>query len=180
MIDAEYVVSFFEKFIPSDYREYVMTKLTIMKTKVNHWVKGQVTLMFVIGVGFYIGLWLIHIFVGPVQYKETISVVAGILEVVPFIGPILTALFALLIAVNQGFGVFLSVLILSVLIQNLENNFIVPVVMKKAVGVSSLVIFICLLIGATFYGVLGIFLAVPVVAILSVFFEDLWMDGKKK
>jgi len=97
---------------------------------------------------------------------------AGVTEVIPVVGPIIAAVFAVLVAANYGIIQVLAVLIMFIAIQQLENNILVPVIMRHAVGLSSLVIIVCMLIGAQFFGFLGLILAVPVSTIISLFVHD--------
>lgn len=179
LVDAEFVLNFMYKVLPASYRDVIFAKAYNMHIKISHWVKGQLILCVVIGLGLYVGLFLIDLFIGQIPYKETIAIIGGILEIVPFLGPIITSLLIVVVVSTQGASVFIAALILSVLIQNFENNLIVPIVMKKAIGVPSLVIFIFILIGAKLLGVLGIFLAIPFVSILTVLFEDYFEKEEK-
>ena len=100
-----------------------------------------------------------------------LAVLAGLFEAVPLIGPILAAMPALLVAVPLGLPTVLGVLGFSALLQFLENNWLIPRVMSRAVGVSALVALVAVLAFGTLYGVLGIFIAIPLAAVLQVLLD---------
>jgi predicted PurR-regulated permease PerM len=92
--------------------------------------------------------------------------------VVPVVGPIIAAIPAFIFAVNQSLFLGLSTLALYVIIQQLENNLIVPVVMKRVVGLNKIIILMVLIIGGKLGGFAGIFLAVP----LTLFIETILVE----
>jgi len=121
----------------------------------------------IIGILTYIGLF----FLG-VKYALVLALVAGILELIPYIGPILAAVPAVILSFFQAPFLSLLVLILYIVIQQLENQIIGPQVMKRTVGLNPIVIIIVILIGAKLAGILGIILAVPVTAAIAEFLKD--------
>jgi predicted PurR-regulated permease PerM len=97
--------------------------------------------------------------------------IAGLLEIIPYLGPWLgavpAAVFALLL---YGFPGLLAVAITYTLIQQLEEKLVVPVLMSKTLGVSPLLVFVCMLFGGVTMGVFGVVLAVPIAVIFSIIF----------
>jgi predicted PurR-regulated permease PerM len=124
--------------------------------------------MFIIGLTTYIGLTILGI-----EYALPLAVIAGLLELVPTIGPIISSVPAILIALVQSPVLAIAVAALYLLIQQAENNIIVPKVMERAVGVLPLVTILALLIGGTLFGVVGAVIAVPTVAMIQVVVEEL-------
>ncbi len=153
-------VRFIEVFPMSLQQEIRLIILTVEK-KLGGWLRGQITLMFIIGLTTYIGLEIIGM-----PYALALAVIAGLLEIVPVIGPIIGSVPAIVIAFSinpiMGFGV----LFLYLVVQQLENNLIVPKVMQKAVGFDPLVTIIALMIGSNLYGVMGALISIPVTIIL--------------
>ncbi|OGK15841.1 hypothetical protein A2774_05900 [Candidatus Roizmanbacteria bacterium RIFCSPHIGHO2_01_FULL_39_12c] len=135
--------------------------------RLSSWFWGEITLMTVIGVLTFIGLNLIGI-----RYALALAVLAGLLEVVPNLGPTISAIPAILLgyAVSPVTGV--AALALYFVIQQLENNLIVPVVMKQAVGLNPIITLISLLVGGRIGGVLGVLLAIPI----TVFLETILLE----
>jgi len=123
--------------------------------------------MLIVGLLVYLGLTLLG-----VKYALTLALIAGILEIVPYVGPIISAIPGIILAFLQAPVLGLLVLILYIVIQQLENYVIFPQVMKKTVGLNPIVIIIAMLIGAKLAGILGIILSVPITAAITEFVKD--------
>lgn len=144
-----------------------------IEEKLGAWVRGQALLMVIIGVTTYIGLTILG-----VEFALPLAVIAGLLEIVPIIGPIVSVIPAVLVAFIQSPILAVGVVALYLLIQQLENTIIVPKLMEKAVGLSPLLIIFALLVGGSLFGLLGAIIAVPVAAIGHVIFEDFRTTSK--
>ena len=96
------------------------------------------------------------------------------MEFIPYIGPFLALLPALAIAANMGLTPIIAVLILYIVIQQLENNVLVPLVMSKTLDISPLLILVVMMIGASLFGITGILLAIPFAALLRLAVSD-WL-----
>lgn len=131
--------------------------------KLNAWFWGEVVLMTVVGLLTFVGLSLIGL-----KYVVPLALLAGLLEVVPNLGPTLAAIPAVLIGFSQSYFIGLAALAVSFIVQQLENNVIVPVVMKKAVGVSPAITLIALIVGGKLAGVMGVLLAIPTMLFVEV------------
>jgi len=131
--------------------------------KLGQWMRAQLILMALIGVLTYIGLiWL------RVDYALPLAIIAGMLEIVPIIGPIISAIPAVIVALGVSPLFALAVAGLYFLIQQAENHLIVPIVMNKSTGLPPLVIILSIMIGARFAGLSGAILSVPIVLILQI------------
>jgi predicted PurR-regulated permease PerM len=134
-----------------------------LEKKLGGWARGELILMLSIGVATYIGLRIIGI-----PYALPLAILGGILEIVPFIGPIISAVPSVLI----GFGISpltgVGVAALTFLIHQLEGYVLVPKVMEKSAGVSPLVTLIALAVGARLAGIVGAIISVPVVITLQI------------
>lgn len=130
--------------------------------RLGSWVQGQLILMLIIGVFSYIGLLLLR-----VEYALPLAILAGFLEIVPTIGPIISAIPAILVAFSVTPILALGVLALYFLIHQTENNLIVPFIMKRSVGMSPLITIASLMIGAKLAGISGAILAVPTVLVIQ-------------
>ncbi|MDP2671761.1 MAG: AI-2E family transporter [bacterium] len=136
-----------------------------IEKQLGAWVRGQLILMFLVGLAVWVGLSLLR-----VEFALPLAVIAGLLETVAVIGPILAVVPALIIVLATGSSplVLLGVVALYTLIQQFENYFIVPEVMKEVVGLSPLVTIISILVGGSLFGALGAAIAVPTAAALQV------------
>ncbi len=122
------------------------------------WVRGEFLLMLAIGVMSYIGLTLLGI-----PFALPLAIFAGLMEALPNIGPTLAAIPAVVVALVSVSPAMAGVTtILYILVQQVENNFVVPQVMKHATGIRPLTTIILILMGFRFGGVLGALLSVPI------------------
>ena len=135
--------------------------------KVGAWVRGQLVLMLLVGVTTYIALLILG-----VPYALPLAIVAGLLKAIPVIGPIIAAIPAILVAFVHSAVLAIAVLALYILVEQITDNFISPLLMAKAVDLSPLVIIFALLVGGMLFGIVGALLAVPAAGIAQVIFED--------
>jgi len=137
-----------------------------IEKKVGGWVRGELFLMGIIGLLTYIGLVLLRI-----PYALPLAVLAGLMEAVPNIGPVVSAIPAILIGLTVSPITGLGVTILGVLIQQLENNLIVPRVMQAATGTKPLITILVLLVGYTLGGIAGAVLSMPLFLTITTAYE---------
>lgn len=173
VVDEKGVDEFFISLFPSRHDKYIIEKTEAIKHKVGYWLRGQIILMFVM----FILTWIALSIIG-VNYALTLAMIAGIAEIIPVMGPIIAGVPAILVAFNQSPWMSLSVLIMIIILQQAEGNLIVPIVMKKAVGLSPIIVILAMLIGYASLGVLGAVIAVPVATSLAIFVND--YASKKK
>jgi len=167
VVDEDGVDEFFISLFPSKHGEYIVEKMEAIKRKVGFWLRGQVILVFVMFAFTLVGLLILG-----VDYALTLAMMAGIAEFIPVIGPLLAGIPALLVAFNQSPWLALSVLILILVLQQIEGNVIVPLVMKKAVGLSPIIVILSMLMGFSIFGIIGAIIAVPVATSLAIFVND--------
>ena len=155
---------------PDEYVPYLLQLFKKMRDKLSYWLRAQLLLSLIIGLLVFTGLSILD-----VRYAGLLALLAAILEFIPYAGPTLATIPALFLSFSQGGGVlFVAVLVLYVLIQQLENHLLVPKIMERAVGLNPVVSIIALLIGFQLSGILGALLAIPVVTALSVFLKDVF------
>ena len=162
-LDWENIKERFLDLFPDNLVSTVADIITHIELSVGHWVKGELTLMFVVGAASFIGLVLLR-----VNYPLALGIIAGLLEIVPILGPIIVAVLAAIIAFADSPLKGVAVLGLFFIIQQLENNLLVPKIMQKVSGFSPLVILIALLVGSNFFGVIGAILSVPITMISAI------------
>lgn len=138
-----------------------------VEQKVGDWLRGQLTLCLVIGVTATIGYGLMGISFWPL-----LGLWAGITEIIPILGPWLGGIPAVIIALTQSWEKALMVAGFVVLLQLMENTILVPRVMRGAVGLTPLTVFIAILAGTEFAGVPGALLAIPVAAVIQVLLSN--------
>lgn len=144
-----------------------------IQEKLGSWLRGQMLLSVIIGVLSYIGLVVLNI-----PYALPLSLMAGIMEVIPVIGPIISSLPAILVAATISPVLALIVAAMYFVIQQMENHLIVPQVMKKAVGLNPLVVILTIAVGSRLLGLSGALLAVPFAAVLQILVTEI-IEGRK-
>lgn len=148
-------------------REKIGRLIDVLERKLGKWARGQLTLMLAIGLGTYIGLFLIGI-----PFALPLAILAGILEIIPILGPIVSAIPAILIGFGISPVVGLGVTAVAFLVHQLEGYVLVPKIMEKSVGVSPLIVLIAITIGFTLAGIMGIIISVPFVITLQVLAKE--------
>lgn len=164
----------FRSMLPSQYLPYVYQIFNRIQDKLGLWLRGQIILSFIVGLMVYLGL----LFLG-VKYALILGIIAGLLEFIPYLGPTFSGVLGVLLTFFQSPINALLVLILYIVIQVLENNILVPNIMRRAVGLNPVISIVALLIGGSLGGVIGAILAIPVATALSVFAQD-FFDKKKE
>jgi len=167
--------SFVQSITPSAAQPYILRLYNRIQVKLGQWLRGQLILSLVIFALTFIGLTILG-----VPYALILAFIAGILEIVPTIGPIMSAVPAVFFGFTQSPLMGLSVVILYIVVQQLENNLIVPKIMSKSVGLNPLVVIVGVLIGAKIGGIFGALFAVPVMTALSVFIDDVINKRQEK
>lgn len=177
-IEKEHLRLWIRSFFTSRYRAYLDVKTEAIHIKIGQWARGQLLLGLAIGSLVFVALTILRI-----PYAATLAVLAGFTEFIPYIGPFIAAVPAVLIALTEG-GLFWALIVAGVyyVIQWCENNLLVPLIMKRAVGLSPIAIIFAMLMGLSFpdviHPVLGLLIAVPVTTIVAVFLDD-WRVIKK-
>ena len=161
-VEEKGVKKFFTSIAPAEHGEYVAGLVDRIQFKMGRWLLGQITLMVIIFAIDYVGLLIIG-----APYALVLAIMAGLLEIVPYVGPIVSAIVAASIGFLHGPVTGLLVLALFAIAQQLEGYVIAPLVMKKAVGLNPVVVILALLLGAKLGGVMGVIIAVPVATMVS-------------
>lgn len=168
----KYLTFMFGKGNKEKHAEEFVSKL---EHKLGSWMRGQLALMLIVGFMSYAGL----TFLG-VEFAVPLAFIAGLLEIIPNIGPTISMIPAVLVALGTSPLLGAAVFALYFLIQQLENNLMVPKIMSKAVGLSPLVIILSLMIGFRVAGMAGAVLSVPSVLLLEIIINDLYHRHYKK
>jgi len=168
------VEKFLRTVLPITHEDYIVGIYLRVRKKMGRWLQGQILLMLVIGAATSLGLWILG-----VKYSLVLGILAGVLEIVPIVGPIFAGTIAFLVAISESWILGLYIIILFLVIQQAESHLLVPFVMKKTVGISPVVVVIALLAGSQIAGLIGIILAVPTAVVLQELIED-WERRKLK
>ena len=166
-VEEDGMKKFIKNLVPVKHQDYTYLVVTKVQKKMGRWVVGQCILGFSIFALSWIGLTILG-----VENALFLAILAGAFEVVPYIGPILSAIPAMLIAVAESPVLAIGVLVLYLFIQKVEGLILVPKVMQKTIGVSPIAILLALLAGFKLAGIVGLLLAVPIVGIITVLVEE--------
>ncbi|MCT7377432.1 AI-2E family transporter [Chelativorans salis] len=155
---------------PPRYRPHAEETFDAMDTGLRRWLMGQLLAMLLVGVLTYIGLRSLG-----VPSALALAVIAGVLEFIPFVGPILSAAPAIAIALAEGPRLALWVAALYLFIQQIEGNFLLPLIQEQAVMLPPAVTLFALLAFGILFGPLGVVLATPLAVLLLIAVKQLWV-----
>ncbi|MHB1005468.1 MAG: AI-2E family transporter [Chloroflexota bacterium] len=155
------------RLLPAENRAVADAVMNRARDKVGGWLIGQLLLSVIIGAVTFVGLLVLGI-----PYALLLAVVAAIGELIPMLGPIFSAVPAVVIATFKSPLLGLLTVALYILIQQLENHIVVPQVMRRAIDLPPLLVIVALLMGGEVLGIVGAILALPVAASLSVLYAE--------
>ncbi len=152
---------------PQQHKKYIASLIDRIQESFGRWMVGQLITMVFVGVLYYVALVALG-----VPYAPVLALVGGLLEIVPYFGPIMSAVpamaFGFMLDPVIGFTVGVAYLGINMI----ENYFLIPKIMNKAVGLNPVLVILVLLIGAKIAGVIGILLAVPLAGAIGLFLKD--------
>lgn len=156
--------------VPPAYRPRIASLIKPLELRLGGYVRGQVLVCLAVGSILGCGLFLIG-----VKYSLILGIIAGLLNLVPFVGSITATLLALLVAANQSTTHLLLTVLLFFFEQWLESNFITPQLLGSAVELDPLVVLFAILIGGSLMGLPGALIAVPIATILMILAEEFYL-----
>lgn len=165
-LDGTRTIQSLIQLLPKSHRESIFELITAMESKIGYFIAGQGALCLAVGI-----LALISYLIIGLPNALVLALVAGALEAVPMVGPTLGAIPAGLIALSVSPTMLLWVVVATVIIQLLENNFLVPRIMSKAVGVNPFVALLAIFAFSSLFGVAGALMAIPIAAIIQLLLE---------
>ncbi|MGM0501754.1 MAG: AI-2E family transporter [Bacillota bacterium] len=169
--DLEVIKNNLSAIIPRNYRQGVQKLLTKINQSLFEFMKGQLIISFSVGFLSIIGLYYLEI-----KFYLVIGILAGILNIIPYIGPIFAVVPAVLIASFTSFKLAASVIILFIIIQQLEGAVISPKIMGSKVGLHPLIIIFALLVGGELLGIFGMMIAIPVTVMIKEFLHYILIE----
>ncbi|MCC6314473.1 MAG: AI-2E family transporter [Thermomicrobiales bacterium] len=160
--------------LPMESRPRVSRLWDSVEGKVGDWLRGQLVLCLVIGSAATIGYGVMGI-----RFWPLLGLWAGVTEIIPILGPWLGGVPAVVVALTQGWDKALMVTLFVVALQLAENTILVPRVMRGAVGLSPMTVFLAILAGTQVGGIAGALLAIPLAAALQVVLSDHFASRKE-
>lgn len=153
---------------PKEYHAQALSIASRMQGKVSQWLFGQAILMLIAFAIYYIGLSLLG-----VPYALAIAFFGGLMELLPYIGPVIAAIPAILVGVLVSPVLGISALVFYIIAHQAEAHIVAPQVMKHSAGLNPVALIMAILIGLELGGALGIVISVPITMMLSVFVDDI-------
>ncbi len=160
---------------PRKWRKSGIALLKDIDESLGRYIRGQLFVCLVIGVCATIGLWL-----SGISYPLILGFIIGVTNIIPYFGPIIGAVPAVIIASTISFNMVIIVFLIILFLQFLEGNVLSPLIVGKSLHMHPVVIIIALLVGEHISGILGLILAVPIIAVLRVILYHLKITFEKK
>lgn len=160
---------------PSRHEAYVTSLTERIKNKIGRWLQGQLFLMLLIFVMYFLALYFLKI-----PYALILALFGGILEIIPYLGPILSTIPVVLLGFLISPLTGLLALGIYICIQQIEGHIFVPQVMKKALGLNPVIVILALIVGIKLGGIIGGVLAIPIATALDIVYDDLTESSKKE
>jgi predicted PurR-regulated permease PerM len=174
VVQEDGVENFLRLVTPSHRHDYVINLWGRARRKIGYWLQGQILLGIIVGVLVYLILAVVGI-----PHALLLACLAAVFELIPVFGPVISSVPAILIAfADRGLGTGLLLIGLYLIIYQFESQLFYPLVVKKIVGISPIIVILALVIGAKLAGVLGAVIAVPLSAALMEYVHD--VEKRKK
>ena len=168
LIDKERIQKGVVSLFPKECQTKANETVKLIEEKLGAWFRGQLLLCFSIGLLTWIALTILGI-----KFALPLAVIAGILEIIPTIGPIIASIPAIIVALTISPTIAIATALSYIAIQLLENNLLVPKIMQKAVGLNPIIIILAVVTGNRLLGVVGALLAIPFIAMIILIFKNL-------
>lgn len=173
LLDGESLFRMYVRALPKESRGHWWRISSDVASKVGAWLGGQMALCVLIGATAGLGFWLIGL-----PYFYVLALICGIGELIPIVGPIIAAIPCVLVALTVSPNAAMMTASFLFVQQQIENNLIIPKLMKSQTGVSPLVVMVAILVGAELLGVIGALLAVPTAAVIQILIRD-YLDSRE-
>jgi len=160
VVQAKHLWQEIFRWIPPHMHERASSLIQPLQDRLGGYVRGQILVATAVAIFFICGLSILH-----VNYALTLGAVAGLLNIVPYIGSAAAAIFSILVAFNQSWILGVLVMVLFAIEQSIESNFIVPILLGRQVELHPLAVLIAMIVGATLAGIAGAIVAIPIVSI---------------
>src|SRR3989344_3394025 len=166
---------FLSLLVPKKYEYYLINLFEKAQYKVSGWFGARVLACIFVGLTSFIIFFLLGI-----KYAFILALVSGVLNFVPYVGPLVTGIIAVVfVGVSNSWLMAVYVVIALYAIQALENNIVTPLLMKKILDLPPVLVLLSLLVGGTIFGVLGMIFVVPVFGIVYEFLKE-FLEKRKE
>lgn len=160
------------RLVPIPYRKRARFIADELNTNLGRWMAGQAVDMLAVGLMTGIGLWLLGM-----PLAMVLGLIAGLTNIIPYIGPFLSGAPAVLFALTQGFDMAVYVLLLYIFVQQFEGNLLLPLIQKYASDLPPVLTVMGIVAFGGLFGFAGILLATPLVLVLIVLVKRIYIEG---
>jgi predicted PurR-regulated permease PerM len=159
---------FFAKLIKQENHGILQDILSQIKVSINNYIVSLIIEMIVVSVLTSLGLWIIG-----VKYFVLLGLITGILNLIPYIGIFIAGIITVLASLTGSgeISVILGILIVNIIVQFIDNNLLVPLIINSKVEINAFVSIMGIIVGGAAAGIAGMFLAIPLLAILKIIFD---------
>ena len=171
VIRPEPWVNGFVSLFPAEWRQRTREVLQVLYQTVQRWFLGQLAAMTFIAV-----FWAISLSLIGVPFALLLGIFSGLISFIPYLGALISIVLPLLLALISDPFSAVWVILAFIIIQQIEGNLLQPIVMSRAVDLHPAVVIFAILVMGTLFGLIGVFLAVPLVAVLQVLVRELWVQ----
>lgn len=171
-IEPKLYIHGFLRLLPPEKRTRGREVFSALGRALRWWILGRAFSMIAVGVLTMIGLFIIGLPLAP-----ALSIIAGLLTFVPYIGPLASAVPAILVALIEGPLVIVYVIIIYIIVQQLENHLITPLVQKRAVSIPPVVLLTAQLLIGILFGLFGLLLATPLAIVSIILVQMLYIEN---
>jgi predicted PurR-regulated permease PerM len=173
VLERRSIGNFILEISPNNLDIFLRTHYKNIQNVCTAWIRATLILSLSIFSITYIGLSLVEMVFGFSTEKTfTLALISGIMEFIPYVGPLIALIPALIIGLWLGWKAAVIITLLYIVIQQLENNILVPYVMSKSLNLSPFLVFFVMLVGASLGGIVGIILAIPIAGIAHVIYTE--------
>jgi predicted PurR-regulated permease PerM len=170
VIRPEPWVNGFVSLFPAGWRQRTREVLQILYQTVQRWFLGQLAAMTFIAV-----FWAISLSLIGVPFALLLGIFSGLISFIPYLGALISVVLPVLLALISDPFSAVWVILAFIIIQQIEGNLLQPIVMSRAVDLHPALVIFAILVMGTLFGLIGVFLAVPLVAVLQVLVRELWV-----
>jgi predicted PurR-regulated permease PerM len=171
VIRPEPWVNGFVSLFPAGWRQRTREVLQTLYQTVQRWFLGQLAAMTFIAV-----FWAISLSLIGVPFALLIGIFSGLISFIPYVGALISVVVPVLLALISDPFSAVWVIVAFIIIQQIEGNLLQPIVMSRAVDLHPALVVFAILVMGTLFGIVGVFLAVPLVAALQVLVRELWVQ----
>lgn len=158
---------FLRSVLPDAYEPYAVGLWRRVEFKMGRWFQGQLLLALTMGLMVFIGLSLFHL-----KYALLLAIVAMVFELVPVVGPVLSAIPAVALGFAQSPGLGIGLIVFYTIMQQTESHVLAPLILGRTLGLHPVTVVIALLIGGKLAGILGVLIAVPAAVVIVEALDD--------